>query len=145
MDSLQAYHILMERIRDEDRLILERITILLVGNSILAVAFFEAAKTGYFYWIRYALPIVGIILSLALAVVLGVSAAAAIKWYDALCKVEEEPEFAYMKDRKIRPFTDIGGMRPERKQIWKVGYQMSPLFSLPIIIIWSLCMALPYP
>lgn len=146
MDGLQAYNILIECVRSENRILAERLSLLIIANSVLMLAFFMAVQTIYFCWMRYALPIVGIMLSIGFAVALWVGANAAIKGHDALCKLEEEPELAYMKDRQIRPCTDIGGMIPKRMHIWKLGYRISPFFCLPVIVIWlwCICMAPPY-
>jgi hypothetical protein len=142
MDTFRAYGVLAECERHESRLALERVSLLLVCNSILAVAFFTAVPTVYFSWLRVALPIIGIVVCIGFGITLWVGAKAAIGWLSALCKVEEEPEFAYMKERKIRPWTDIIGMMPQRKHIWKLGYRASPFFGLPIIALWTLCLVL---
>lgn len=140
MDALQTYQVLRERERDEARLCLERLLLLGLFNSILLVAFFMAVPTIYFYHMRLALPIIGIIASVGLGVALWVGANAAIGWANALCKIEEEPEFAYMKDRKIRPWIDIADMKPERRHICKLGYRVSPFSALIFITMWGICL-----
>lgn len=143
MDALQAYQILFECVRDESRLLLERLSLFIVTNSVLMLAFFMAVPTVYFWWIHYALPIVGITLSIGFIAVLHAGANLAIKTYDALSELEEEPEFAYMKNRQIRLYADIGGISPKRRHIWKSGYRLSPFFCLFVIAIWGLAMIFP--
>lgn len=138
MDTLQAYDILRQRQTNEDRIVAERLSVGCLVNSILMIAFFTAVSTPYFYWVRFVLPLFGIIFSLGLVFVLLVSAKAMIGWYDALCKLEQKADFDYMKDEKIRPFTDVAGMTAEGKNVWKLGFYVSPLFPLPFIVIWLL-------
>ena len=142
MDTLHAYDILRQRQVNEDRVVAERLLVGCLVNSILMVAFFTAVPTDYFCWVRFVLPVFGVIFSLGLGFVLWVSSKAMIGWYDALCKLEQKAEFAYMKDQKIRPFTDIAGLTVEGRHTWKLGFYLSPFFSLPFIGLWILLMLL---
>jgi hypothetical protein len=144
MDSLQAFNILEGRARLESRILLERLSLLVVANSVLMMAFFLAVPTIYFRWMRYALPTLGIMLCVAFGVLLWAGANAAVKLYDALCRIEEDPDFAYMKNRQIRPHTDLAGIKAGCKHMWKFGHRMSPFFGVPVMAVWIICMALPY-
>lgn len=142
MDALQTYQVLRECERNEARLCLERLSLLGLFNSFLLLGFFMAVPTTYFCHMRLALPIIGIMASVGLGVALWVGANAVIGWTNALCKIEEEPEFAYMKDRKIRPWIDIAHMKPARRHIWKLGYRVSPFSALLFITMWGICLAM---
>ena len=137
MDALQAYHILREALVDQSHSITARVTILVTCNSILMVGFFMAVPTVYFSWIRYVLPIVGILFSIAFAVVIGVGANLTVKLADALAKVEQEPEFDYLEERKARIHYDIAGWTSEGKIGRRTGCKLSPYVSIGPILIWG--------
>jgi len=142
MDPVRSYNILLQRLVNEDRLSGQRASALVLSNSVLLAAFFMAERTLYFKWACAALPLLGIAISIAIGVALLMSAKATIASYKALCQIEQEPDFAYMKDKGIRPFTDLAGMQIEsKKHLWKLGCYVTPGFSIPFIIIWSLCLA----
>ena len=137
MDALKAYTILREALVDQNHSMIARMTILVTGNSILMIGFFMAVPTIYFSWIRYVLPIVGILFSIAFAVTICVSAKLTVKLADALAKVEQEPEFDYLEERKARIHYDIAGWTSEGKIGHRTGYKLSPYVSIGPILIWS--------
>ncbi|MFC2059808.1 hypothetical protein ACFLTZ_01780 [Chloroflexota bacterium] len=136
MDALHAYDILRQHQINEDRVIAERFSLGLLVNSILMLAFFTAEPTSYFNWIRFTLPIFGIIFSLALVGIIWGSSKAMIGWYDALCKLEQKADFDYMKNEKVRPFTDIAGMTVGDRHTWKLGLYIFPFFPLLLLFLW---------
>lgn len=140
MDAWETYKLLIGAESAEDQLCLQRLILLGLFNSILLVAFFMAEPTIYFDHIHRALPIIGIIASGGLGITLWVGAKSTMKWIDALCKLEEEPEFAYMKAHKIRPLIDIANVKPGRRHIWKLGYRLSPFAALIFIVMWGICL-----
>ncbi len=140
MDALQAYHILREALADQSRSLITRITVLVTVNSILMVGFYMAVPTVYFSWIRYVLPIAAILFSIAFSVVIGVGADRAVKCADALAKVEQEPEFDCLKQRKARVHCDIGGWTSKGSIVLRMGCKLSPCVGIGPIAIW--CWAL---
>ena len=139
MNALNVYDILLRREEHEDNLFSQRLSVCSMVNSILLVAFFMAVPTNLFVNVRLVLPIIGIAFSVGFIVVLCVGAKAMVGCYNALSKLEKKPDFLSMKKDESRLFTDIAGLKPESKHIWKIGAYMAPAFPLCFIIIWIFC------
>lgn len=165
MDVLRAYDVLREHERIGGQMLHGRLSQLLTVNSILLVAFFMAARTPYFPSMRLVLPIIGIIISGIFIGVLCITARDIIATHNALMKEEEKPEFGYMKEEGIRPFTDIIrdkmipkllgkrvpkllgkrvskllGKRVPYKYLWGLHFYGTTIFGVLFIIIWAFCL-----
>ena len=136
MRIFEFYKLLSERQMNEDRVVAERVTVGCLVNSILIVAFFSATETAFFNFMRFVLPISGLLFSFGLIVILCIGSHAMISYYNALHKLEKKSDFNYMKEQGLRPFTDLSGMSLSRRHIWKLGFYVAPLFISPFIVIW---------
>jgi len=137
VDAVKAHDILRDALVDQTSSIIKRMTMLITGNSILMAGFFLAADTAYFPSIRYILPAIGIVFSVAFGIVMGIGSHTTVKLANALAEVEDEEEFEYLAKHKARLELDISGWRrclnPHR-----IGCYLSPFVSIGPIIIWAL-------
>lgn len=142
MDPVHSYDVLLSFFESGEHVFGVRLSALLISNSVLLMAFFMAEGTAYFELARIFLPVIGIAICIGIVIALIAGAKQMVGMLEALCKIEQEQHFTYMKDKAIRPLTDIGGVSMTRKKHpWKIGWYASPGFGLPFIIIWGLCLA----
>ena len=104
---LEVYDIFLRRHINEDRVVTERTSIFLAGSSFLFLAFvalLDPTLAPIFKVLRILLPIVGMFLAFLLYSLNRAAINALNFWSGAEQKIEEEaPEFAYMRENKIRP------------------------------------------
>lgn len=148
-DVLRAYDVLRDHERIGGQMLHGRLSQLFTVNSILLVAFFMAARTPYFLSMRLVLPIIGIIISGIFIGVLYITARDIIAVHNDLMKQEEQPEFSYMEEKGIRPFTDIirdkmipklFGKKVPHKYLWGLHFYGTAVFGVLFIIIWAFCL-----
>ena len=137
MDTREAYDILLRLEINESKVLLQRLSVCSIVNSILLVAFFMAKQADYITVVRVPLAVIGIIFSAGFFFLLLVSAKSRLRRFEALCKLEKEPHFDYMVKKALRPFTDIAGILFKRGHIAYVsGNYLSTLFPLMFFAIW---------
>ncbi len=143
MDIPHTYQIFRELRRDEEHLLWQRITALLLLNSIMLVAFFTSPN-GY-EALQNVIAGVAIALCLSLGFLLKLGASTLLEWKEGLREIEKEPEFDYLKGKEMRPQTDIGDgiTKWEKWRDWKVKLPQyySLGFSILFIVIWAFCLA----
>ncbi|GAH18002.1 unnamed protein product, partial [marine sediment metagenome] len=91
--------------------------------------------------LQNAIASIAIVLCLSLGFLLTLGASTLLKWKDGLREIEKEPEFAYLKGKKMRPQTDIGdGITKWGKwRDWRQYYSL--VFPILFIVIWTFCLA----
>ena len=103
MNTLEAYGILLQKQKNEDRLLMERTTVFILACSFLFVGFVEVKEEPL---LRIAAGALGILLSFAIFY-LNQAAVNAIQYFlEAQRQLEHEPDFLYMRIRSITPNYD---------------------------------------
>lgn len=120
MNVFRAYQLLGQSVQDGNRLLYERFMMFLVGNSILAAAWFGLISIGKFASLQVALPWIGIISCIILGAALYAGARLQTALFSAMKRMEQGPDFDYMKEIRVRPLSDI--VTPAQLGLWKIGW-----------------------
>lgn len=136
LGTLDVYNMHGGALKENNKLISDRIMQVSIVNSVLLVAFFSASATAYFEFMKFALPAIGIAYSGSFIFALRAGASQVVRLYDLLCRLEQEPEFEDLRKRRARPFSDIADLHPGRAHMWKLGTRLAQVFPLIFVAIW---------
>ena len=136
VDAIKAHDILRAALVDQTDSIIKRMTMLVTGNTILVVGYFEAVRAGYLSG-RCVLPIVGIVFSVAFGVAMWFGAKLTARLADTLADLEGEKEFEYLEKHKARLELDIAGWTKKGLNLRRIGCYLSPFVSIGLITIWA--------
>lgn len=140
-DDMSAYNIILQRHINEDRTIIERISVFLLSSSILFLGFVVLDPSSWL--LRIIVPSLGI-LSCSLVICVNRGSWRALNfWDDCERKIEDNgPSFAYMREQEMRPHSDMESFWFKRRaEGWLLRITRSRImfclyFPLLFFILW---------
>lgn len=140
MDAIKAHEILRQQLSHYSGLVWQRIPAFIITNSVLVVGFLMSFEQKGLEVLKIGLPVIGVIMSLAFAFILREGARHQNLCMKGLRLIESEPEFNYMKEKKLRVYTDMLGEK--RISIWCSTAYFAAFPAVLVAILWVLVLIL---